>query len=78
MQGGHLRRLYFNRKIQRLPYECIYGCDNLRSVVFASGTKLKSGSSAIADCEHLAVIVGTKSYIFRWMAEKAGATLITL
>ena len=75
---SHLTKLYFEKGIKSLPYNCIYKVKNLKSIVFASGTKLKNGEYAVGDCPKLAVIVGPSSYPIRRMAYYASATLITL
>lgn len=75
---SHLTKLYFEKGIKSLPYNCIYKVKNLKSIVFASGTKLKNGEYAVGDCPKLAVLVGPSSYPIRRMAYYASATLITL
>ncbi len=73
-----LKKLDFSKNIKYLTYACIYNCKKLKQVVFAGGTKLKSGAYAIESCDKLAVIVGPKQYLLDRMADNAGATLITL
>lgn len=77
-RAKNLKELYFEKSITYLNYAAITNCNKLRQVVFANGTKLKTGYSAIRSCPKLAVIVGPKQYILSSMASGANATLITL
>ena len=73
-----LKKLYFESSIKDLASSSIVNCPVLKEIVFAEGTKLNSGWSAVSDCDRLAVIVGPKQSILASMAGSANATLITL
>ncbi len=73
-----LRKITFEKSIKKMAGGCIYDCPKLKSVEFASGTRLKSGYYAISYCPSLAVIVGPPSSILHSMARSAGATFISL
>lgn len=73
-----LTKLEFSSGLKTLRYSAISDAKNLKSIVF-DNCKLSYGSSGgVRDCDKLAVIVGPNRYVMQKMAEKAGATLITL
>ena len=73
-----LKKLFFENTIKDLASNSIANCSTLKEIVFADGTKLRSGWSAVEDCDRLAVIVGPNQSILVSMANNANATLITL
>jgi hypothetical protein len=73
-----LKELSIGKNIKSLAYSCIRSCESLRSITFAEGANPENGYGTIEECSRLAVIVAPDRYVFRSMAQNAGATLITL
>ena len=75
---NNLKKLFFENTIKNLDSDSVYHCKRLKQIVFAEGTKLKTGYYAVENCYRLAVIVGPKQSVLESMARAANATLITL
>lgn len=75
---SYLTKLEFGKRVRSIQSEAIHKAEKLKSIVINSKRLRYCSSYAVLDCSNLAVIVGPDNSVMRDMAERAGATLITL